>query len=223
MRFVCKASRMVRMHHSPTLSRHTFLWLLLLCAGIVLGGCTTLPPSNPDNICDIFREKSSWHRAARRAGAKWGVSEPVLMAIIHQESTFQAKARPERTRILWIIPWRRPSSAYGYAQALDPTWDEYRLKTGNRRAVRSDFADAADFVGWYVDRVHREAGVSKSNARDLYLAYHEGIGGFRRRTYQSKRWLINVADRVDQRAKAYRLQYDRCKSGLRPRFSLWPF
>lgn len=195
----------------------------MLIAVMGVSSCTTTPPSNVDNLCDIFREKSSWHKAAKKSHRKWGVPEPVLMAIMHQESTFNAKVRPKRTKILWVIPWKRPSSAYGYAQVLDSTWDWYRKDTGKSRAKRSNFSDAVDFIGWYCAKANKDAGISKTNARHLYLAYHEGIGGYKRRTYQSKRWLLNVAGRVDRRAQTYTAQYNKCKSTLRPRFRLWPF
>ena len=56
-------------------------------------------------------------------------SEPsTLMAIIRQESSFDPNAAPDREKILGIIPWKRPSSARGYSQAVDATWDQYKKK-----------------------------------------------------------------------------------------------
>jgi hypothetical protein len=119
------------------------------------------------------------------------------MAIIHQESKFRRDARPPKKRVLGFIPWGRASSAYGYAQAKDDTWDWYISKTGNRGADRDDFEDAVDFVGWYCSMTHRTNGVSKWDAYNQYLAYHEGHGGYRRRTYNKKAWLLGVARKVE--------------------------
>ena len=71
----------------------------------------------------------------------------VLMATIRIESGFEQRARPPRRKLLGFIPWTRASTAYGYSQALDGTWDEYRATTGNRGARRTNFSDAVDFVG----------------------------------------------------------------------------
>ncbi len=85
--------------------------------GLALGvGCSTSPPRNPDDICDILSEKRSWYRSARRSFERWGMLESVQLAVIHQESRFEAGARPARRKILWIFPGPRLSSANGYGQ-----------------------------------------------------------------------------------------------------------
>ena len=45
---------------------------LLLPGPHSLAGCAPAPPSNPDNICAIFREKPDWHDAALKVQKKWG-------------------------------------------------------------------------------------------------------------------------------------------------------
>ena len=81
---------------------------------------------------------------------------------------------------LGVIPLGRQSSALGYSQALDGTWDEYRSATGNRRADRTDIRDATDFVGWYSNKSRERNGIALNDARNLYLAYHDGHTGFAR-------------------------------------------
>lgn len=186
------------------------LFLLLI---ILLSACATAP-KNPNNICDIFTEKSGWYDDAMDSYEKWGVPVPVQMAIIHQESRFHAYAQPPRKRFLWIIPTFRPSTAYGYPQALDSTWDYYIDVSGNSGADRDDFEDATDFVGWYGNVSHQKLNISKWDARQQYLAYHEGHEGFRRKTYQNKRWLKKVARKVDAKAKTYRSQLATCRDQL---------
>gem|GEM_PF-124769 len=146
----------------------------------LLWSCSTSPPRDISNSCEIFDDKSGWYKDAQRAYEHWGVPIHVQLAIIYQESRFEAKAKPPRKRILGFIPGPRPSTAYGYAQALTSTWDVYVSETGNWSARRSSFADAADFVGWYTARTARSHRLSKNDAYNLYLAYHEGDGGFRR-------------------------------------------
>jgi hypothetical protein len=172
------------------------------------------PPKNINNICDIFEDKRGWYRAAKRAEENWNVPIHVTMAFIHQESKFRAKAAPPRTKFLWVFPGPRPSSAYGYAQALDSTWDGYRRATGNRGGDRDDFGDAVDFIGWYNKTSYRKNKIKRDDAYSLYLAYHEGHGGFARRTYKNKPWLIKVSKKVQSRSRQYQRQYQTCQKEL---------
>lgn len=179
---------------------------------LILQACTASPPKNTENICETFREKNNWYRHAKKSYQKWGVPIHVQMAIIHQESSFVADAAPPRRKLLGFIPWSRISSAYGYAQALDGTWDDYMKYTRRWSADRDDFADAVDFVGWYNYLSNRRLGLAKSDARQLYLAYHEGHTGYRRRTFLQKPWLLRVAEKVDYRARRYDSQLNSCRN-----------
>ena len=201
------------------------LSLLTLLSLLLFGCATTPPPKHVDNICEIFRENKKWYKSARKSYKKWGIPIYVQMALLHQESSFKAKARPPRTRCLWVFPGPRPSSAYGYAQAKDETWKEYRKSTGNRGADRDDFDDAVDFVGWYSNLSHKRSGISKKDPYRLYLAYHEGHGGYNRKSYNKKAWLLRVARKVQRRSDRYKSQLASCegeflRSGF---FCLWPF
>ncbi len=195
-------------------------WRPLALAGIVVmlgalaASCATTPPSNTRDGCAIFREKNGWYADALAAQKKWGVPVHVQLAIIYQESRFVHDAKPARRKLLWVIPWTRPSSAYGYGQIKDGTWDWYRNSTGNRWADRDDFEDVVDFIGWYGSVSHRKLGISKWDAYNQYLAYHEGHGGFKRKTYRKKPWLMKVAKKVAARASAYRAQLKRCEGEL---------
>lgn len=193
---------------------------------LLLSGCaTTSHPDQTGNICEIFRENPDWYEMARNSSQRWNVPIPILMAIIHQESSFISDAKPPRTSCLWIFPGPRPSSAYGYAQAKDETWDEYLESTGNTWSDRDEFEDAVDFVGWYCDLSYKRCGISKVDAYRLYLAYHEGHGGFNRKTYRKKEWLKQVARKVQGRAETYRSQLDSCEGEFRKTGTscLWPF
>ena len=202
------------------------LKLFFVCLTVIaLFGCATpTPPRNPNNICEIFRENDEWYEDAADSHERWGIPIPVMMAILHQESKYIGDAKPPRTTCLWIFPGPRPSSAYGYAQVLDGTWEEYQESTDNSWADRDDFGDAIDFVGWYCALSVKKCRISKNNARNLYLAYHEGRGGYNRRTYAKKAWLLKVASKVQKRAVRYRGQMAACEDEFRDSgCCLWPF
>ena len=177
-------------------------------------GCSSSPPKNVNDVCAIFEEKDGWYDAAAEARDEWGSPIPVMMAIMHQESRFQAKAKPPRKKIFGFIPGPRPTDAYGYSQALGSTWDGYERSAGRYFADRDDFDDAIDFIGWYNDQSWRRSGIAKSDSYRLYLAYHEGHGGFNRGTFRNKQWLIDVAHKVERKASAYSGQLKRCEKDL---------
>lgn len=197
---------------------------IIVVVSLMLAGCATSPPTRVDNLCSIFLEKDGWYDAAADASEKWGSPIGTLMAIIHQESRFQAKVKPPRKRILWIIPGPRPSSSYGYTQALTETWETYQRDAGNYGGDRDDFDDAVDFVGWYNSQSKKRSGIALNDTYQLYLAYHEGHGGFNRRSFRNKSWLINVARKVEKLAGSYESQLRSCEADLeRSSWSIWPF
>ena len=186
--------------------------ITVLTVGVLLTACASnrTPPAQPDNICAIFNEKHDWHRAALKSENKWRVPPQILMAIIYQESGFKHDARPPRRWLLGVIPRGRASSAYGYPQAKDEVWSDYKRENSSF-ASRSNMADALDFVGWYSDKSQRVNGVSKWDAYNLYLNYHEGWTGFSRQTYRDKGWLLRVANAVQARSERYGAQYAQCR------------
>ena len=187
--------------------------LIGISVSALITGCATTRPNNLDNMCSIFEQRSDWYEAALESQERWGTPIQVPMSIIYQESSFHHDAQPAM-RYFLFIPYGRPSTAYGYPQAKDETWEEYIRETSNWGADRDDFEDAIDFVAWYVNKTQRITGVSKWDAYNQYLAYHEGRGGFSRGSYQNKTWLLNTARRVDDRAKSYSAQYRGCKDDL---------
>ena len=184
---------------------------ILIIISLLLCGCTTSPPSDVNNICTIFNEKDDWYGDADDARDRWGSSIPVMMAIMHQESRFQAKAKPPRKKILWVIPGPRPSSSYGYTQALAETWHTYIRDAGNYGADRDDFGDSIDFVGWYNHQSYRRSGIKKDDPYHLYLAYHEGHGGFNRHSFKNKQWLKDVSKKVSRQSARYDRQLRGCE------------
>ena len=196
------------------------LGLVLLCT-LLLSACATYRPSSPTNLCSIFRGNISWYEDAKLSNSSWGTPIPVMMAIMQQESNFVDDARPGYKYFLGIIPTGRISSAYGYSQALNAVWGEYKTATNNWGADRDDFDDAIDFIGWYTAGTQRMTGVSKWDAYGQYLAYHEGRGGYKRKSYNKKPWLLGVAKKVKTRADTYTAQLNSCKADLDSRSSGW--
>ena len=185
--------------------------ILLLVASC--GGRSGTPPSANllDDACAILRTNPDYKRAFRATERRWGVPMHVQMATIHQESKFVSDARTPFRYVLGVIPMGRQSSAYGYSQALDGTWDEYLEDTGRKRAKRNNIRDATDFMGWYMDGSQERLGISKGDARNQYLAYHEGRTGYSRGSYNSKPWLLRVAGKVEDRSRMYEGQLRRCR------------
>jgi hypothetical protein len=200
------------------------LWVLFCVVFLAVGCAHRDPPESPEDICEIFRERRDWYDEAHDSSRRWGIPIHVMMAIMRQESSYRARAKPPRTTCLWVFPGPRPSSAYGYAQALDSTWDWYKRSTGNRGADRNDFGDAIDFIGWYCNISRMKCGMAADDAYGMYLAYHEGHGGYNRKSHAGKRWLLNAARSVEVRSRSYRRQLASCEAEFHRRgFCLWPF
>lgn len=191
-----------------------FQFIPLSALLLVLSGCATAPPKNANNVCDIFKENRSWYKAAAATRDKWGVPIGIPMSFMYQESSFRHNAKPPMRYFLGVVPYGRASSAYGYSQAKTPTWNDYVNDTGRRFASRSNFADAMDFIGWYIDKTNQVNRVPKNDAYRLYLNYHEGWGGYRRGSYRSKAWLQTTARQVDLRAQLYQQQLVSCEQQL---------
>lgn len=174
-------------------------FIIFLALSLLVG--FSKPPKNTENICRIFQNNPTWYLKAKQTEAKWGVPVAVQMAIINQESRFKGEARAHI------------SSAYGFSQALRKTWASYQRSTGSR-ARRNEFAAATDFIGWYVHMTKRRLGISPKNTYALYLAYHEGLGGYRSHSYSRKPSIMRVARNVRKKADIYQSQLVACQSQI---------
>lgn len=188
--------------------------ILAISAGLALAGCASAPERIND-ICAVFDQRDgwfdNWQSSAEKTERKYGVPVHVLMATVRKESGFKANAKPPRTKLLGVIPWKRQSSAYGYSQALDGTWSQYVSETGNWGARRSKFSDAVDFVGWYHAKTADTYGVAKNDAYRLYLAYYAGWSGFSRGSWQGNASLQKYARDTEAMAQTYASQLRSCE------------
>ena len=177
----------------------------------LLSGCGQHGRVDFSNICSIYKAFPEWEQAARAAEQQHGVPSSLLFAVIHQESRFLADARPQRDRLFGFLPGPRFSSAYGFAQVLDATWQNYITQTGHQGADRAHFPDAVDFVGWYLSAIATRGRIPVTDGYRLYLAYHEGYRGYLKGSWRRKKVLINAAKRVANRAKQYQRGMARCR------------
>ena len=118
-----------------------------------------------------------------------------------------------------FIPRGRVSSAYGYAQVLDGTWEHYKDKTKLSFASRTNFYDSVNFIGWYLDNVHKKIGISKNDVYNLYLVYHEGMGGFKRGSHEDNHTLKKYANKTSDIAEKYYAQLKDCNIPRKPLLS----
>ncbi len=189
---------------------------LVLSAVVAITACTSAPPQSQDNLCAIFDEYPQWYDAAKDSEERWGTPPHILMSFVKHESAFVSDAKPPRGWFLFI-PLPRGSSAEGYAQAQDAAWDEYQDENGGLFKSRSDMEDALDFIGWYNHLSSESLGISKWDPKQMYLAYHEGRGGYARGSYNSKPEVVQLADRVDWQAREYGAQLLQCEDRFRCR------
>jgi hypothetical protein len=189
------------------MSRFLKLGILLLVASC---GGNYSAPRNLDDACSISEQRPTYLKAMQRTERRWGVPVHVQMATIYQESKFIGNARTPFTYALGVIPMGRQSSAYGYSQAIDGTWDDYKDGPGRGGARRDDIDDATDFMGWYMTETEEKLGISRWDAENQYLAYHEGRNGYAAGSHNRKDWLLRVAKEVAARAETYQMQLISC-------------
>ena len=153
-----------------------------------------------------------WYKHAKKAEKKWGTPIYLQLAIINFESGFYWLAKPPRQKLFKVVPYKRPSSSFGYSQAVKGTWKQYKDETGNKFARRTRFKDSVDFIGWYTNKTEKILKVAKIDAFNQYIAYHEGWGNYK--YYKSNKKVINLAKRVEKQSNIYKKQLLECKSSL---------
>mgnify|MGYP000182674109 CR=1 FL=1 len=189
------------------------LWLVVAMT-VGISGCSTYQPTQTNDVCKIFWGETDWYKDARKSSKRWGTPIAIMMAIINQESSFNQFAKPKRKRLLGLIPGKRPSTAFGYAQVTNPTWQWYRNRTGNMNASRANFKDITDFIGWYAVQTNKMLGISMNDFYNQYLAYHEGQAGWGKKSFNSKSWLLKAAKKVETNANKYNNQLKDCEKRL---------
>ena len=180
-----------------------FLFLFSACSSI---------PKNTSDSCKIFDERYLWYKHSKKVEEKWGTPIHIQLAIIKMESDFDWLAKPPRQKLFKVIPFKRPSSSFGYSQAVKGTWEQYKNETGNKLATRARFKDSVDFIGWYTNKTNSILKISLQDAFKQYIAYHEGWGNYK--YYKKNKKVIGLAKKVENQSKIYRRQLSKCKNLL---------
>ena len=183
----------------------------IIITSLLIASCSSVP-SNTSNSCSIFKEKYLWYKHVKKSEQKWGTPIYIQLALIKMESDFDWLAKPPRQKLFKVIPYKRPSSSFGYSQAVNGTWEQYKKETGNKLAVRTRFKDSVDFIGWYTNKTNSILKISKKDAFKQYVAYHEGWGNYK--YYKKNKKIINLAKRVEKQSNIYKKQLLECESKL---------
>ena len=189
--------------------RNNKLFFLILF--FLISACSSIP-KNTSNSCSIFSERYLWYKHTKKVEQKWGTPIYIQLAIIKMESDFDWLAKPPRQKIFKVIPFKRPSSSFGYSQAVKGTWKQYKKETNNKLATRARFKDSVDFIGWYTNKTESILKIPKTNAFKQYIAYHEGWGNYK--NYKNNQKVIILATKVKQQANKYRKQLKKCQKKL---------
>ena len=187
--------------------KKTILILILF----ILSACSSIP-KNTQNSCSIFEERYLWYKHTKASYERWGAPIHLQLAFVKKESDFNWLAKPPRKKLFKVIPFKRPSSSFGYSQAVKGTWKQYKSETGNKFATRTRFKDSVDFIGWYTNKTEQILKISKKDAFKQYIAYHEGWGNYK--NYRNKQKVILLANKVKVQSKKYRSQLKKCEKKL---------
>ncbi len=178
---------------------------------VILASCSSIP-KNTKNSCAIFEERYLWYKHTKATYEKWGAPIHLQLAFVKKESDFDWLAKPPRKKLFKVIPFKRPSSSFGYSQAVVGTWEQYKKETNNKFATRARFKDSVDFIGWYTNKTSKILRISKKDVYRQYLAYYKGWGDYK--NYKKDKKAIIYASSVRALANNYRKQLTMCQKNL---------
>ena len=138
----------------------------------------------------------------------------MILAFVNKESGFSRYARPKRTKLFKIIPYKRPSSSLGYSQAVKKTWEQYKKETNNPLALRTRFYDSVMFIGYYINKTHKINKIPLNDSYRQYLNYYLGWGNYAKKVYKTDKKAIIFAKNVQKQSNIYRKQLKSCKKSL---------
>ena len=101
---------------------------LIFIIFLSFSACSSIP-KNTQNSCAIFEERYLWYKHTKASYAKWGAPIHMQLAFVKKESSFNWLAKPPRRKLFKVIPFKRPSSSFGYSQAVDGTWEQYKKES----------------------------------------------------------------------------------------------
>ena len=202
--------------HKKILNRNLIYFIIFF----FIVSCSSVP-KYPNNACKIFGEKYLWYKSVKKSSETYGAPIYIILAFINQESGFNRWAKPARTKIFKIIPYKRPSSSFGYSQAVKKTWELYKTETNNPLALRTRFKDSVMFIGWYMRKTNKINKIPLNDAYRQYLNYYLGWGNYAKKVYKTDKKAIIFAKKVQQQSKIYKSQLMDCEKSLNNKYIIF--
>ena len=190
--------------------KNNFFYLFIF---IFIVSCSSVP-KYPSSACKIFSERYLWYKHIKKSSKKYDVPIHIILAFVNKESGFNRWAKPKRTKLFKIIPYKRPSSSFGYSQAVKKTWELYKTETGNTLALRTRFKDSVMFIGWYMNKTNKINKIPLSDSYRQYLNYYLGWGNYAKKVYKTDKKAIIFAKSVEKQSKIYKNQLRECQKSL---------
>ena len=190
--------------------RIKFLYVLIFSLSV---SCSSIP-KNTQNACSIFSERYLWYKSVKKSSEKYGAPVHIILAFVNKESGFDRRARPPRTKIFKIIPYKRPSSSFGYSQAVKKTWELYKTETNSPLALRTRWRDSVFFISLYISKTNKINKIPLNDAYRQYLNYYLGWGNYAKKVYKTDKKAIIFAQSVKKQSKIYKSQLRECQKSL---------
>ena len=143
------------------------------------------------------------------------------MQVVNKESGFNRWAKPKRTKLFKVIPYKRPSSSFGYSQAVKGTWEQYKQETNNPLALRTRFRDSVMFIGWYMNKTKKINKIPLNDSYRQYLNYYLGWGDYANKTYNKDKKAIILAKSVQKQSNIYKKQLSECQGNLNNKYIIF--
>ena len=187
---------------------------------LILSSCSSIPKNTADG-CSIFSERYLWYKYAKKTENKWGTPIYIQLAIIKMESDFNWLAKPKRQKIFKVIPYKRPSSSFGYSQAVKKTWELYKTEANKPLALRTRFKDSVMFIGWYMKKTNQINKIPLNDSYRQYLNYYLGWGSYANKVYKTDKKSIIYAKNVQKQSKIYKAQLSECQKSLNNKYIIF--
>ena len=204
-------------HVQKKILNKNLIYLIIL---FFIASCSSVP-KYPANACKIFGENYLWYKSIKKSSETYGVPVYIILAFVNKESGFNRWAKPKRTKLFKIIPYKRPSSSFGYSQAVDKTWELYKKETDNPLALRARFKDSVFFIGWYMKKTNEINKIPLDDSYRQYLNYYLGWGSYAKKTYKTNKKAIILAKSVKNKAKTYKGQLRECEKSLNNKYIIF--
>ena len=195
---------------------NNFLLVLLF----FLNACSSVP-KHPQNACKIFGQNYLWYKSTKKSSETYGAPIHIILAFVNKESGFNRWAKPKRTKLFKIIPYKRPSSSFGYSQAVKKTWELYKKETNNPLALRTRYKDSVMFIGWYMKKTNKINKIPLTDSYRQYLNYYLGWGSYAKKVYKTDKNAIIFAKSVEKQSKIYKSQLKECQKNLNNKYIIF--